>query len=94
VNIEWDEKKNQINIKKHKVSFELAAHVFTDSLRKEDYDYKHSDPAQDRIIVIGLVENRLLFVSFTEPDSETIRIISARKAKKHERRYYYGNSQT
>jgi uncharacterized DUF497 family protein len=92
VNIEWDEKKNQINIKKHKVSFELAAHVFTDPHRKEDYDDKHSDPVQDRIIVIGLAENRLLFVSFTEPDSETIRIISARKAKKHERRYYYGNS--
>jgi uncharacterized DUF497 family protein len=91
VNIEWDERKNQINIMKHGVSFDLATHVFTDPLRKEDYDDKHSGPEQDRVIVIGLAENRLLFVSFTEPDSETIRIISVRKANKHERRYYYGN---
>ena len=91
MNIEWDEKKNQLNIKKHGVSFELAAHVFIDPLRKEIYDAKHSRLGEDRIIVIGLAENRLLLVSFTEPDTETIRIISARKAKKHERRNYYGN---
>ena len=76
---------------KHGVSFDLAAHVFTDPLRKEDYDDKHSNPEEDRVIVIGIAENRLLFVSFTEPDPETIRIISSRKANKQERRYYYGN---
>jgi len=91
VNIEWDESKNQINIMKHGISFGFAAHIFTDPLRKEDYDDKHSDIEQDRTTAIGLVENRLLFVSFSEPDSETIRIISARKANKHERSYYYGN---
>jgi len=91
VNIEWDEKKNQLNIKKHHISFEFAAYVFTDPLRKEYYDTKHSRLGEDRMIVMGLAENHLLFVSFTEPDAETIRIISARKAKKHERRYYYGN---
>jgi len=84
-------RKNQINIIKHRISFDLAAHVFTDPLRKEDYDDKHSGTEEDRIIVIGLAEDRLLFVSFTEPDLETIRIISARKANKNERRYYYGN---
>ena len=91
MNIEWDEKKNQINIKKHGVSFGLAAHVFTDPLRKEIYDAWHRGLKEDRIIAIGLVESRLLFVNFTEPDSETIRIISARKANMHERRYYYGD---
>jgi uncharacterized protein len=92
VNIEWDESKNQLNIEKHGISFEYAAHVFTDPLRKEDYDIKHSDSEEDRTVAIGIAEGRLLFVSFTEPDSETVRIISARKAKTHERRYYYGNS--
>jgi len=91
LNIEWDEEKNQINIMKHKISFDHAAYVFTDPLRKEDYDDKHSGLEQDRTIVIGQAKSRLLFVSFTEPDSETIRIISARKANKNERRYYYGN---
>ena len=91
VNIEWDESKNRKNILKHGLSFGLAAHVFTDPLRKEDYDDRHSNKKEDRTIVIGIAENRLLFVSFTEPDQETIRIISARKANKHERRYYYGD---
>ena len=91
MNVEWDEKKNLINQKKHGISFEFAAHVFTDTLRKEKYDDIHSNPEEDRIIVIGNALGRLLVVIFTEPDPDTIRIISARKAKKYERRYYYGN---
>jgi len=94
VNFEWDGKKNQLNIKRHGISFEHAARVFTDPLRKEDYDERHSNHEENRIFSIGVAENRLLFVSFTEPDTETIRIISARKANKHERRYYYGNRKT
>jgi len=92
VNIEWDEKKNQKNIKKHKISFEHAAYVFTDPMRKEDYDARHSSSEEDRIIAIGIALERILFVNFTEPDAETIHIISARKAKKNERRFYYGHS--
>ena len=92
MNIEWDEKKNQKNIKKHKISFELAAYVFTDPLRKEDFDAKHSSSEEDRFIAIGIALERLLFVIFTEPDAETIHIISARKADKDERRFYYGHS--
>ena len=92
MNIEWDEKKNHINILKHGISFEHAARVFTDPSRKENYDAKHSDSGEDRTVAVGIAKDRLLFVSFTEPDPETIRIISARKANKYERRYYYGNS--
>jgi len=88
----WDEKKNLSNIKDHKVSFVQAVYVFSDPLRKEYYDEKHSGYNEDRFIAIGMAENRMLFVSFTEPDTETIHIISARKADKHERRFYYGNS--
>ena len=107
MNFEWDERKNLLNIKKHGISFEHAARVFTDPLRKEDYDCRHSNHEENRTFAIGVAEGRLLFVSFTEPepsaeakgrgsppDTETIRIISARKANKHERRYYYGNRKT
>ena len=94
MNFEWDGIKNLLNIKKHGISFEHAARVFTDPLRKEDYDYRHSNNEENRAFAIGVAESRLLFVSFTEPDTETIRIISARKANKHERRYYYGNRKT
>jgi len=88
----WDEKKNLTNIKDHKISFVQAVYVFYDPLRKEYYDEKHSGFGEDRFIAIGMVENRMLFVSFTEPNTETIHIISARKANKQERRFYYGNS--
>ena len=87
----WDEKKNFSNIKDHKISFVQAVYVFYDPLRKEYYDEKHSNYDEERYIAIGMAENRLLFVSFTEPDMETIRIISARKVDKQERRFYYGN---
>jgi uncharacterized DUF497 family protein len=79
-------------MKDHKISFVQAAHVFYDLMRKEYYDEKHSSYDEDRFIAIGMAENRMLFVSFTEPDVETIHIISARKAEKQERRFYYGNS--
>ena len=88
----WDEKKNLSNIKDHKVSFVQAVYVFFDPLRREYYDEKNSNYNEDRLIAIGMAENRMLFVSFSEPDSETTHIISARKADKQERRFYYGNS--
>ena len=37
---EWDEEKNRKNIKKHGISFELAAKVFLDENRIENYDIK------------------------------------------------------
>ncbi|MCL2068030.1 MAG: BrnT family toxin [Treponema sp.] len=87
---EWDEKKNLVNIKKHGINFDLAVYVFTDPLRREGYDTRHSSIGEDRTYAIGMAESRLLFVNFTEPDTDTVHIISARKANKRERRYYYG----
>ena len=88
----WDEAKDLANIRKHKVSFVQAVHAFSDPLRKEYYDDRHSSLEEDRSIVIGFAVNAVLIVSFAEPDTETIRIISARKAKKHElEALYYGN---
>ena len=75
----WDEAKDMANIRKHKVSFVQAVHAFSDPLRKEYYDDRHSSLEEERSIVIGFAENAILVVSFTEPDAETIRIISARE---------------
>jgi len=86
----WDENKNLSNIQKHKISFIQAAYVFSDPLRKEYYDERHSSHDEDRFIAIGLAENRLLFVSFSEPEPEITHIISARKTDSHERKFYYG----
>ena len=42
MNIVWDKKKNEINIKKHGISFELATKIFLDEARIEWYDENHS----------------------------------------------------
>lgn len=83
---EWDEGKNQINIEKHKISFETASHVFDDPMYIEMYDFEHSTD-EDRYIAIGMV-GKVLFVVFTER-REKIRLISARLATEKERRLYY-----
>ncbi len=87
---EWDEIKNQINKRKHKISFETASLVFNDENRIEIYDDQNSKIDEDRYITIGKVKE-ILFVVFTEREDKT-RIISARFADNDEKEIYYGNS--
>ena len=84
---EWDEEKALANIKKHRISFELAAQVFLDDSRIEIYDKEHSID-EDRYITIGKA-GKVLFVVYTER-TLNIRLISARLADADERRLYYG----
>ena len=87
---EWDEKKNQTNRRKHKVSFELAQQVFYDPLNLSMAD--RIEGGEQRWQTLGLVGGTVvLLVAHTfreENGEEVIRIISARKAKKPERRHY------
>lgn len=86
---EWDDEKEKINIVKHGIDFTTAARVFKDENRLELYDEAHSD-AEDRYITIGVIDRvaYLVMVVYTERE-EAIRLISARKATKQERRMYY-----
>lgn len=86
--IEWDEAKNNLNKKKHGISFESAAYVFNDPNRIEYYDRIHSID-EDRYIVIGKV-GQILVVIFTERN-RSIRLISARHATAKEKGIYYDN---
>ena len=83
---EWDENKNQLNLKKHGVDFETAMLVFNDLRRIEIYDVEHSID-EDRYSTIGMVHD-VLFVVYTER-KENIRLISARLATEIERSIYY-----
>ena len=85
--VEWDENKNQQNIKKHGISFQTAALVFADEERIEYYDRLHSQE-EDRYIVLGCVQG-VLYVVYTMRD-EAARLISARLATSAERKIYYG----
>jgi len=89
IRVEWDAKKNAINIKKHHIDFKDAALIFSDENRLEIYDTMHSEK-EDRYIVIGMVDD-ILFVVYTERD-EVLRLISARIATSAEKEYYYGKN--
>ncbi len=86
MHFEWDEDKNQLNLKKHGIDFETAMLVFNDLQRIEIYDTEHSI-YEDRYNTIGMI-NDVLFVVYTER-KQNIRLISARLANKTERSIYY-----
>jgi uncharacterized DUF497 family protein len=78
--------KKQINLAKHGFDFADAYLVFNLPMvveldARENY-------GEDRYIGIGLLQGRVVVVVYTEPDEQTIRIISLRKALSYERRYY------
>lgn len=91
IRFEWDEHKNQANIRKHQVSFVEAKSVFYDPNALLIHDPDHSNE-EDRFIMLGMSEKtRLLIVCHCyREDDEIIRLISARKANATEKTYYGG----
>ena len=82
----WDRRKNEANIRKHELDFADAYKVFGSPVlvgldEREEY-------GEDRSIGIGLMENRVVVIVFTEPEENTIRVISFRKATTDERNNY------
>lgn len=87
LNFEWDERKAKANLARHGVSFEEASTVFGDPLSLTIPDPAHSQ-AEDRSIVLGQSHQwKLLVVVHTER-GDNIRIISARRASRRERKSY------
>jgi uncharacterized DUF497 family protein len=83
----WDKNKNTINQSKHDITFDEAKTVFNDQLYVDFYDPDHSHD-EHRYIIIGVSnQKRLLLVSYTEREN-VIRLISARKATRKERKAY------
>ena len=84
---EWDSQKAEKNVQKHGVTFAEASSVFHDPMFITLLDDEHSDK-EERFITIGMSnKNRLVMIAHTERESR-IRIISARKATKHEEKFY------
>ena len=83
---EWDAAKARANVRKHGVTFEEAATAFLDDLA-----VPYADPAHhDRFILIGMsLQSNLVLVVFAErAGGNVVRIISARRATRRERRAY------
>lgn len=89
ITYEWNSRKGSENARKHGVSFDEAKSAFLDENARLIADDEHSDD-EDRFILLGLsVQLRLLVVVHCYKESDNvIRIISARKADRFERRQY------
>ncbi len=84
---EWNPNKAVMNLRKHSISFQEATTVFDDSLSVAFPDPDHSI-GESRYVIIGMSgSGQLLVVSHTDRENRT-RIISARRASRHERRFY------
>jgi len=94
IRFEWNEAKNRINRRKHRVSFETAIRAFADPFALSTQE--RIEDGELRWLTIGLVQgHQILVVAHTirEKDHdgdeiEIIRIVSARKADRSERRRY------
>jgi hypothetical protein len=87
----WDELKASSNLRKHRVSFELASIALNDP---DQFSQLDIDSYEHRFKTLARVEDVVLVVVHTEPEPEhhsgelVGRIISARKATPAERRAY------
>ncbi len=86
MSFEWDENKRAENIGKHELDFIDAWQIFDAPMlvnidNREDY-------GEIRFIGFGFLRNLVVAIVFTEPDEQTIRVISLRKAFKYEREQF------
>ncbi len=82
---EWHNAKNAENVRKHGIDFHWVRLMFDDShLFEYDDDY----PYEDRVNAIGMIDTVLVHVTYTMR-GDACRIISARGAERHERRWYH-----
>jgi len=93
---EWDPEKERINIRKHGVTFEEASYVFADPFGLNRRDDEHSDEEERWVLLGRSLDQTLLVVIHTYRDhngQERVRIISARRATKHEQKAYNARRQ-
>ena len=90
MDFEWDEAKNQSNIKKHLISFEEAQTIFEGEVFTVADDRFHY--SEERYISLGelvLAQGSLIIAVVHTERGERTRLISARKASPREQRQYY-----
>ena len=82
----WDERKRKLNLAKHGIDFWNAAAIFDGPLvTVEDTREDYGEP---RYLALGLFEGIVVSLAYTERNDQ-VRIISIRKALKHEARFFF-----
>lgn len=87
VKFEWDDIKNRQNIRKHHVGFDIADRLFSNPYLERIDDRKDYD--EERLIALGEAEGIIFVVVYKAITPTNYRIISIRKALKHEQKTYY-----
>lgn len=87
MHFEWDPEKARANLAKHGVSFEEAMRAFLDPLSVTILDPDHSE-GEDRFVLIGQSASGRFLVVVHADRGDAIRLISARRATRRERRTY------
>lgn len=94
--VEWDPAKANLNRRKHGVGFGQAATVLLDPLALNLFDQEHSEDEERWVTMGRSVQGKILVVVHTFDEQAdgnvTVRIISARRAAKHEQQRYEDNS--
>jgi hypothetical protein len=85
---EWDDKKAERNALKHGITFEMAAFAFDDPYALIAEDEKHSAHERRQWLIGDSGESVLIVVFTMRPPKGKIRIVSARRANRRERRMY------
>lgn len=83
MDFEWDDDKDQKNIRNHGLDFTDTWQIFDEPMLTEIDN--REDYGEERFIGIGFLKNFIVVVIFTEPNEDKIRIISLRRALKYER---------
>jgi uncharacterized protein len=90
IEFEWDQAKAASNLAKHGVSFMTAVAIFANEVVENIDD--REDYGEDRFIALGRVELEVYRVVYSWRGSATVRIISVKRASRHEREIYYGET--
>ena len=82
----WDERKRKLNLAKHGIDFHDAEVIFNGPLvTVED---KREDYGERRYVALGFLAEVVVSLTYSER-GDRIRIISIRKALKHETRFFF-----
>ncbi len=84
---EWDDTKATTNRRRHGIDFALATLTFDDAFAVDRLDDR-MDYGEERNILIGRCRDMILHVTWTQR-GERVRIISARRAERHEQQDYH-----
>ncbi len=84
---EWDDEKAAANFAKHGIAFNEAVLAFRDAFAVERVDDRRNY-GEERMNILAMCRGIIIHVTYSER-SGRVRIISARKAEKHEQNDYY-----